>query len=96
MYLDTCTDHEIHILYHAKVKSLYRNTPSPLQTQTVGDLQGQYCNLQSFLSLTINMLRPEGTDVSCVYRILQLCRDTYRISKSRYRYMPTGTHKKYR
>ena len=46
MYLDT--GHEICISYHAKIKFLYRDSHSPLHTQTVGDLQGRYCNIPSF------------------------------------------------
>ncbi len=47
VYLDT--DHKICISYHAKLILLYLDIHLPLQTQTVGDLQGQFVRYQTFL-----------------------------------------------
>ena len=42
------TDHKICIWYCAKLILLCCDTHLPLQTQTVGELQGQYCKIPSF------------------------------------------------
>ena len=68
----------MHISYRVKLISVYHDTYLPLQTQTMGDLQGQYCKIASFrvASYPYENVYSEGMDVSCVYGIYKMYRDT--------------------